>query len=120
MTQDRMTQVPTAPPTPKKRTFRPRKPGPALPPPHFSRSLLIRLAPEQTGMFRFLLEAYDNLAYFTVLEKDTALLRLLFSPHDGQNVRRALDDMARSIPFRVEEWPFGEDDREEAPRPCAD
>ena len=39
-----------------------RKPAPALPPPTRSASLLVRIAPEQTGMFRFLLEAYDHVA----------------------------------------------------------
>lgn len=38
------------------------------------------MAPQDTGLFRRLLEAYDNLAYFTVLETDTALLKLVFLP----------------------------------------
>lgn len=91
--------------------FRKRKPGKALPAPAHSHFLLIRLAPAHTGMFRFLLEAYDNLAYFTVLEKDTALLRLIYSPHCEKSVRRALADIAQTIAMTVEEWPFpqGED-----------
>ncbi|MCB6314005.1 DUF4911 domain-containing protein, partial [Gordonibacter pamelaeae] len=27
----------------------------------------MRIAPEHTGLFRFLLEAYEHIAYFTVL-----------------------------------------------------
>ena len=82
-----------------------RKPAPALPPPTRSASLLVRIAPEQTGMFRFLLEAYDHVAYFTVLENKTALLRVIFSPHRQREAREALQQMAQSLTFSVEEWP---------------
>ena len=82
-----------------------RKPAPALPPPTRSASLLVRIAPEHTGMFRFLLEAYDHVAYFTVLENKTALLRVIFSPHRQREAREALQQMAQSLPFSVEEWP---------------
>ena len=83
-----------------------RKPAPALPPPTRSASLLVRIAPEHTGMFRFLLEAYDHVAYFTVLENRTALLRVIFSPHRQREAREALQQMAQSLPFSVEEWPY--------------
>ena len=82
-----------------------RKPAPALPPPTHSDSLLVRIAPERTGLFRFLLEAYDHVAYFTVLENKTALLRVIFSPHRQREAREALQQMAQSLPFSVEEWP---------------
>ena len=82
-----------------------RKPAPALPPPTRSGSLLVRIAPEQTGLFRFLLEAYDHVAYFTVLENKTALLRVIFSPHREREARQALQQMAQSLAFSVEEWP---------------
>ena len=82
-----------------------RKPAPALPPPARSASLLVRIAPEHTGMFRFLLEAYDHVAYFTVLENKTALLRVIFSPHRQREAREALQQMAQSLTFSVEEWP---------------
>ena len=82
-----------------------RKPAPALPPPARSGSLLVRIAPEQTGLFRFLLEAYEHVAYFTVLENKTALLRVIFSPHREREARQALHQMAQSLPFTVEDWP---------------
>ena len=81
------------------------KPAPALPPPTRSGSLLVRIAPEHTGLFRFLLEAYEHIAYFTVLENKTALLRVIFSPHREREAREALTQMAQSLPFTVEEWP---------------
>lgn len=83
-----------------------RKPVPARQAPEHSASLLVRLAPEHTALFRFLLEAHEHLAYFTVLEHKTALLRLIFSPHMEQETREALARMAQSLPFTVEEWPL--------------
>lgn len=79
---------------------------PALPPPARSARLLVRLAAEDTALFRFLLEGYDNTAYFTVLEPRTALLKLVFSPHREEALRRALAEMAESLDFSVEPWPL--------------
>ena len=94
---------------------KPRKPEPPesapkaatpLPPPARSARLLVRLAAEDTALFRFLLEGYDNTAYFTVLEPRTALLKLVFSPHREEALRRALAEMAGSLDFSVEPWPL--------------
>ena len=84
-----------------------RKPAPALAAPTRSGRLLVRLAPQDTAIFRFLLEAYDHTAYFTVLEPKTALLKIVFSPHLENETRTALAQMAQSLPFCVEEWPLG-------------
>lgn len=65
----------------------------------------MRLAAEDTALFRFLLEGYDNTA-FTVLEPRTALLKLVFSPHREEALRRALAEMAGSLEFSVEPWPL--------------
>ena len=83
-----------------------RRTGPPLRLPCRSGRLLLRLAPEHVALFRFLLEAYDNCAYFTVLERRPALLKLVFSPQRERAVRRALAEMSQSLPFRVEEWPL--------------
>ncbi|MEG6504676.1 DUF4911 domain-containing protein [Nitratidesulfovibrio sp. 1201_IL3209] len=48
---------------------RPRKPAPPLPPPRESSRLYARVAPRHIAMFRFLLEAQDNLGYMTVLDR---------------------------------------------------
>lgn len=79
---------------------------PALPAPCCSARLLVRLAPEDIAMFRFLLEAYDNLASFTVLERRTALLKVFFSPHQENAVRQALTDMGHTVALHVQDWPF--------------
>ena len=68
--------------------------------------LLVRVAPEQVGMFRFLLEAYENVAYFTVLNRHDALLKVVFSPHREKATRTALSEIASSIEIEIREWPF--------------
>ena len=68
---------------------RPRRPV-CLSPVTHSAHLLIRLQPSAVGMFRFLLEAWDNLAGFTVLDRKEALIKVFFSPHQEAHVRRAL------------------------------
>lgn len=75
-------------------------------PPRRSGRLLVRLAPEDVALFRFHLEAHDNLALFTTLERKTALLKVLFSPQDEEAVRLALEEIAASVPLAVEDWPF--------------
>ena len=89
-----------------KRKRKPRKPKPALPPPGASLRFLLRLAPKDVGMFRFLLEAHDNLAYFTVLDPKEALLTLVCSPHQEHGARAAMDGIATVVPVSYEPWPF--------------
>jgi hypothetical protein len=83
-----------------------RKPGPALPPPEASLRFLTRLAPQDVAMFRFLLEAYDNLAYFTVLDAGETLLSVVCSPHQEHAVRQALEGIGEQLPLRFEPWPL--------------
>ena len=83
-----------------------RRTAPALPPPEYSGRLLVRLAPQHTALFRFLLEAYDHTAYFTVIEPKTALLKIIFSPHLEKETRLLLAEMSASLPFELLEWPF--------------
>ena len=91
-------------PNPRKKKAR--KPGPALLPPQASLRFLVRLAPQDVAMFRFLLEAYDNLAYFTVLDVGEALLSVVCSPHQEDAVCRALEGIGEHLPLRFEPWPF--------------
>lgn len=52
-----------------------------LPSARESDALYLRLPAERTALFRFLLEAYENVAYFTVLDRKEALIKYIFSPH---------------------------------------
>ena len=83
---------------------------PCPPAPGRSGRLLIRVAPADVALFRFLLEAYENLALFTVLERRTALLKVMFSPRQEKTVRAALAEIGESVPLTVEEWPFKADE----------
>ncbi|MBD5417717.1 MAG: DUF4911 domain-containing protein [Desulfovibrio sp.] len=85
-------------------------PRPCAPPPRHSARLLVRLAPADVALFRFLLEAYENLAFFTVLERKTALLKVVFSPQQEDAVRAALAEIGASVPLTVRDWPFGRPD----------
>ena len=79
----------------------------SLPAASSSEMLLIRIAPSDTGLFRYLLEGGDNLAMLTVLDPKKALFKLLFSPHQRGEVRAFLESMRQTVPFEVQEWPFG-------------
>lgn len=106
--------APPPAPRPRKRPpLRPgfRKPGPPLPPPRVSGRLLVRVAPSQVGMFRFLLEAYEHVAYFTVLNKYEALLKIVFSPHRERAARQALKEIGWSLPIAIREWPSATQNR---------
>lgn len=86
--------------------LRRRRVGPPLPPARESHRLLVRVAPAQVGMFRFLLEAYEHVAYFSVLNRHEALLKIVFSPHREKAARAALAEIGTSMTLEVREWPF--------------
>lgn len=67
--------------------------------------VLARMSPGNIAMFRFLLEAYDNLAYFTVLERRPALLKISFAPDSRAEVESALCKMQTRIFFEWWSWP---------------
>ena len=81
-------------------------PRPCPEPPRRSGRLLVRLAPADVALFRFLLEAYENLAFFTTLDRRAALLKVIFSPQRENAVRAALAEIGESVPLVVEDWPF--------------
>lgn len=68
--------------------------------------LLARIAPQDVAMFRFLLEAQDNLAIFTVLERNTALLKIMFAPEFRGEVEKALEAIGQTVPLLISPWPF--------------
>lgn len=89
--------MPAAVPPPSLRRRRDR--SVPLPPAHESAALYLRLPAEQTALFRFLLEAYENVAYFTVLDRKQALIKYIFSPHMREQAEAALAAIARSVPL---------------------
>lgn len=89
--------MPDAAPLPSLRRRRDR--SAVLPPARESPALYLRLPAERTALFRFLLEAYENVAYFTVLDRREALIKVIFSPHMRAQAEAALADIARSVPL---------------------
>ena len=81
-----------------------------LPPARESAALYLRLPAEQTALFRFLLEARENVAYFTVLDRREALIKVVFSPHMREQAEAALADIARSV--SLERLPYQPDERD--------
>jgi len=84
----------------KKKARKFRYPAP-LPAPRFSSCLYVRLAPRDVAMFRFLLEAEDNLAYSSTVDRWSCALRVTFSPHQEQAVRKYLETMRDCVPFEI-------------------
>ena len=68
--------------------------------------LLIRIAPGDTGLFRYLLEGGGgHLAMLTVLDPKRALFKLLFSPHQREDLLELLAGMRRTVPFEIFDHP---------------
>lgn len=84
---------------------RKRKVRPPLPAPQWSKRVYVRLEPKYVGMFRFLLEAEDNLGYMSIVDKFTAIGKVVFSPHQEREMRRFLAGMQETIPFEIFEAP---------------
>jgi hypothetical protein len=87
----------------------------SLPAASASEMLLIRIAPSDTGLFRYLLEGGDNLAMLTVLDPKKALFKLLYSPHQREELKAFLESMRQTVPFEVQEWPFAPASRKTLP-----
>lgn len=88
-----------------------------LPAPERSECVLVRTAPDQVHLFRFLLEGYENLALFTVLNRKTGLLKVVFSPHQRAETLAALEAMGAVVPVRIEPWPAARRTPGTAPEP---
>lgn len=79
----------------------PRKRPPLPPPPRLSGRVYIRLEQEKTRLFRYLLEAYDNLAYSSVVERKACILKLVYSPQQEREFLAALDEIRQSLAFEI-------------------
>ncbi len=78
-----------------------------LPEPKQSQSLILCIPPSQVGLFRFVMEAHDHVAMFTVLDKHKALIKLLHSPHGERAVQNMLQSMQNLVDVQViEQIPF--------------
>lgn len=69
--------------------------------PEFSSRLYVRLEPVHVAMFRFLLEAEDNLAYVSTVDRWACVLKVVFSPHQRGAVLDYLESMRGLVPFTL-------------------
>jgi len=73
-----------------------------LPPsPEVSARVYVRVAPADIALFRFLLEANDNLGVFTVVNKFDGVLMVRFSPQQRREVERFLRQAATEMAIEV-------------------
>lgn len=74
---------------------------PPLPAPAESGRIYLRIAPQNVAMFRFLLEAEDNLGYMSMLNRWEALLKVTYSPHQAGAIRACLSAMREMLTFEI-------------------
>lgn len=84
---------------------RKKRPPLLLPAPKRSARLYARIAERDIALFRFLLEAWDNLGYMSVVDCNAAVLKVVFSPHQEREMRECLESMRRTVDFTVIERP---------------
>lgn len=71
--------------------------------PSRSRRIYLRMRPENLAYFKFILEAHDNLAYLSVVDKHRAVCRLVYSPGQEREVLQWLGSMQGDVEFtRIE------------------
>ncbi len=87
----------------KRRKFGKKKPEPA---PEYSSVLYVQMEPQEVRLFRYLLEARDNLAYTSVIDRWASVLKLVFSPQQKEELIEHLSDMQASVNFKI--VPFSE------------
>lgn len=71
-----------------------------------SAHLYLRIAQSDIGMFRFLLEGWDNLAIATTIDLNAAILKLRFARESRIEVEKMLIDLARTLSFTILHIPF--------------
>lgn len=66
-----------------------------------SRRIYVRLRPQDMALFKFILEGHDNLAYLSVVDKHSAVCRLVHSPGQEREVREWLEAMRTQVDFSI-------------------
>ncbi|MDR2799824.1 MAG: DUF4911 domain-containing protein [Desulfovibrio sp.] len=74
-------------------SLRKRRKRRVFPPPALSARLYVYISAQKVGLFRYMLEAHDNLGLMTVVDRWRAALLLRFSPHRDREMREFLRDM---------------------------
>ena len=74
-----------------------RRQGPYTPPKESGR-LYVRLASKHVALLKFLLEAEDNLALPTVVDRFAAVVRLAYAPEAAERVEGFVRDLTATCP----------------------
>lgn len=80
--------------------------GRVFPAPEQSMRLYVYIDPSKVHLFRYLLEAEDNMGIMTVVDRWRAALLVRFSPHQENSLRSRLQLMQTTVPFTVLERPW--------------
>lgn len=67
-------------------------------------SLLCKISPQDLALFRFFLEARENLAFFTVLDKNRAIIKISYAPGSYHLLESALLEIAEEINLLWEKY----------------
>ncbi|MFO8030968.1 MAG: DUF4911 domain-containing protein [Desulfohalobiaceae bacterium] len=70
-------------------------------PPCWSQRIYLELAKKDIAYFRFLLESQDNLAYMSVVDRYTPVLKLTFTPGQSTEVEEFLDSLRTELSFKL-------------------
>lgn len=76
------------------------------PPPERSERMYVRIEPAKIGLFRFLLEGYDNLGIFTVANKFKGILQLRYSPHQHREIKNFLKAVRTEMDVEIMQAPL--------------
>lgn len=93
-----MRLMPPLPVVPVKQKRRKRKGG-IFPLQTRSARQFLYIDPSQVHLFRYLLEAEDNLGLMTVVDRWRAALMVRFSPHQERRMRQFLEEARQSVSF---------------------
>lgn len=69
--------------------------------PERSARLYVYIAPSKVHMFRYFLEARDNLGIMTVVDRWRAALLLRYSPHQEKEIREFLEAVNDLVPITL-------------------
>jgi len=67
----------------------------------FSRRIYVQLKRQDIALFKFLLEAMDNLAYMTVVDKYRAVVQLVHAPDSEPEINAFLTAAGREMDLHV-------------------
>jgi hypothetical protein len=83
------------------RTSSPRKRRRPQPPPRaWSERIYVEVPREEIWYLKFILEAYDHLAYCSVIDKYKAVLEIVYSCDGERDVHDLLEGLAEEIPLK--------------------